>query len=198
LGDGCGASSLASAIWLSIGGEIRHLLGMLSRRAFGSGLCAGAAGILLEVGSARAKASRELFSIARSKNANTVRYAVRLARDGSLDLAQPIEAYWLMLAEDGHREELTWTERKLAYGFATRNVTRSGCLLALTACPKREVAVLLSDGGYRAQTTIRGSAAVLTRIFVRAHDQSWLPSVEYVELIGTSLAGEPVRERLAP
>ena len=30
---------------------------------------------------------------------------------------QPIDVYWLMLAENGRREELTWMERKMAYGF---------------------------------------------------------------------------------
>ena len=84
---------------------------MLSRRAF-QWL---APATLLELclpALAQAAPSRELFTLARNTNANVVKYAVRIAKDGQLEASDPIEAYWRMLAENGRREELTWTERQ--------------------------------------------------------------------------------------
>src|ERR1700733_11852537 len=111
---------------------------MLSRRALPAVLAAAA----LEAYAPRelhALPSRELFTLARSKNANVVKYAVRPARGGGFDLAAPVEAYWIMLAEDGRREELTWTERQLAYGFSVSNLSQGSFILHLTACSQRQL-----------------------------------------------------------
>lgn len=170
---------------------------MLNRRAFQllaplilSELCRPAV--------AQALPSRELFTLARNTNANVVKYAVRTGKDGFLDGAVPIEAYWLVLAQDGRREELTWTERHLAYGFSTSHSTDHGCLLQLTACPERELRVRALAGSYRAETAIARQPAVLQRIFVFAEQHSLLPRVRYVEISGTNASGKLVTERILP
>src|SRR5579871_1079208 len=58
-----------------------------------------------------------LFVIERSTNANVVHYDARLTPAGELDASRPIDAYWVMQAADGRREELTSLERSKAYGF---------------------------------------------------------------------------------
>ncbi|MEI9935601.1 MAG: DUF4833 domain-containing protein [Pseudomonadota bacterium] len=170
---------------------------MLSRRAFQ--LLAPAT--LLELclaSAAQATPSRELFTLARSTNANVVKYAVRTRKDGLLDEAAPIEAYWLMLAENGRREELTWTERQLAYGFSVSSATRHGCVLRLAACSERELRVRAIDGSFRAELVIANQPASLQRIFVRAEQHTLLPSVRYVEVSGINASGKPVTERILP
>lgn len=142
--------------------------------------------------------SRELFTLARNTNANLLKYAVRTGKDGQLDASKPIEAYWLMLAENGRREELTWTERRFAYGFSTSNSTDRGCSLRLTACPERELRVRAVDGSYRAETTIAKQGAVLKRVFVYAEAHALFPSVRYVEISGINSGGKWVTERLVP
>src|SRR3954467_14193474 len=102
---------------------------------------------------------RELFTLSRSTNANVIKYAVRVGKEGLLDAAKPVEAYWLMLAENGRREELTWGERQLAYGFSVSNVQPRSCTLRLTACPDRELSVRSVDGQYRAELKILGQPA---------------------------------------
>jgi hypothetical protein len=170
---------------------------MFSRRAFQ--MLAPASALELCLASvARALPSRELFTLARNTNANILKYAVRTNREGLLDPEAPIEAYWLMLAENGRREELTWTERHLAYGFSTSNTDGHGCVVRLTACPERELRVRAADGGYRAETTIAKQSATLKRIFVYAEPQAFLPSVRYVEISGTNASGKLVTERLLP
>lgn len=166
---------------------------MLSRRQLG-GLLAGGAWCWGRPAAAAPRASL-LFSIARSKNANVVRYVALL--DGQrLDPRRPIHAYWQMLAEDGRREELSFAEHKLAYGFEVSRLGPTSCELRLVAFAERVVLVERSSHGVRALVRIAGEQAVLQRIFVKASEGGLLPSVEYVDVRGTSLSGAPVSERL--
>jgi hypothetical protein len=177
-----------------------HFTAMLSRRAFQMLAPATALELCLTTVPRLAGAlpARELFTLARNTNANVLKYAVRTGRDGRLDRGNPIEAYWLMFAENGRREELTWTERRFAYGFSTSNSSDHGCSLRLTACPERELRVRAVDGGYRAEATIARQASVLKRIFVFAEPHTLLPSVRYVEISGINAGGKLVSERLLP
>lgn len=186
-----------SAFSLSILEQTGHVEFMLSRRAFQMLAPATVLGLSLPA-VAHALPSRELFTLARNTNANVLKYAVRTGRDGLLDGETPIEAYWLMLAENGRREELTWTERHLAYGFSTSRSDGHGCILRLTACPERELRVRAVDGAYRAETSIAKQTAALKRIFVFAEPHALLPSVRYVEISGINASGKPVTERITP
>jgi Domain of unknown function (DUF4833) len=136
-----------------------------------------------------------LFDISRNKNANIVRYAAR-CRGQALDATRPIDAKWLMLAEDGRREELSWGERRLAYGFAVSNLSSSGCRLRLLACEARPILVERYGQTFRALASIAGRRAVLEGIFVQAKEGTLLPSVEYIDLHGRDSQGAPLHERL--
>jgi len=170
---------------------------MLTRRALSLSLAAAA----VQIYSPRvlqALPSRELFTLARSTNANVVKYAVRTGRDGRLDLTNPLEAYWLMLAEDGRREELTWTERQLAYGFSVAAVRSDGFALRLAACAERALRVRALSGGFVAELPILRQSASLRRIFVQTEARALIPSVRYVELCGLTADRRPVVERIVP
>jgi len=170
---------------------------MLSRRAFQMLAPATALELCLPA-AAHALPSRELFTLTRNSNANVLKYAVRTGKDGLLDASNPIEAYWLMFAEDGRREELTWTERRFAYGFSTSSLQSYGCCLRLTACSERELRVRAVDGRYRAELAIAKQPAILQRIFVVAEHHALLPSVRFVEISGTNASGKLVSERIVP
>jgi len=169
---------------------------MLSRRALPT-LASGAALSLL-CPRLFGATSRELFTLARSKNANVVKYAVRVDPDGRLNTLSPVEAYWLMLAENGRREELTWTERQLAYGFSISEQTSQGLVLRLGACSTRALRVRSIDGVFRAELQIAGQRASLQRIFVRTDEGLLLPSVRYIELSGLAAGARRVVERVVP
>jgi hypothetical protein len=142
--------------------------------------------------------SRELFTLARSKNANVVKYAVRTGRTGRLDLQNPVEAYWLMLAEDGRREALTWTERQLAYGFSVSAMSSDGFVLHLAACSQRALRVRAVSGAYRAELVIARQPAFLRRIFMQTDGGALIPSLRYVEISGVDAGGRVVTERIVP
>ena len=184
-------------ILLSMRRRVRHLTIMLSRRALPL-LIPGAFFALCAPEAAFAAPARELFTLSRSTNANVVKYAVRLDKAGLLDVHDPVDAYWLMLAENGRREELTWGERHLAYGFSASSVTPYGCALRLTACRERELSVRWVEGRFHAELKIQQRTARLQSIFVRAEEHSLLPSVRYVEIAGVTAVGQRIAERILP
>jgi hypothetical protein len=145
--------------------------------------------------------SEPLFVIARSKNANIVEYDARWRAGGRLDPDEPLVAYWIMRAENGRRESLTWLERRLAYGFDTR-FEAGGDVLAvrLRAFATRGLRVRRgTQGRFQAEMTIGRQPSVLERIFVCTDEGGVTPSVRYVELAGRALASRArVSERIVP
>lgn len=168
---------------------------MPTRRDLALWLGAGALGWACPCAAAARVSYAPLFLIARSKNRNVVHYSARL-QDGQLHPESPVEAHWQMLAEDGRREELSWAERKLAYGFSVSELAPESCRLQLVAFKNRSLSVERQAQSFRAVVSIAGKRAVLERIFVQTHEGGILPSVEYLELFGTALSGGAVNERL--
>ncbi len=175
--------------------------GLTNRRHF---LAAGlsAAGLLLSHGAAAGRppfAKRTLFVVTRNRNANAVYYDVRdNARGELLSRERPLSVYWRLYAEDGRKDELTWLERNMAYGYDVRGSRGAALLLELCAFPKRQL-VLERDGGgaFRACVRIAAKRAILRHIHVVADEGLGLPSVRHVDVFGIDpVSGKHLRERL--
>ena len=141
-----------------------------------------------------------LFVIERSTNANVVHYDANIGPNGELDPRQPISAYWVMAAVDGHREELTALEKSRAYGFTVEPSRDSNSYrLRLVAQKQRDIAIVREGDAIRAEAVIDGHRAVLKKMYVNTHRVLAVPTVKYIELIGVDLAtGESVSERVMP
>lgn len=138
-----------------------------------------------------------LFHIERSKNANIVAYDVRLNPRGTIDTRNPIDGYWIRLAEEGQRDELGSFEKRLAYGWEVKRHGEDKLLLTLKALPSHKIVVERGKYGYEAHLPISGVPARLVTAYVKSKEGGVLPKVEYVDLIGRRLDnGEPIRERL--
>ena len=141
-----------------------------------------------------------LFIIERNKNANVVHYDARLTADGKLDPKEPVIAYWVMLAEDGRREKLTWIEKKKAYGFTIKpDPSVNGYKMTLVAAPGRQITVKKEKDAVRAEAVIDGRPAVLEKMYINASDGLTGPKVHYIEVYGKDLqTGEQRREKMVP
>jgi hypothetical protein len=141
-----------------------------------------------------------LFVIERSANANVVHYDANIGANGELDPHQPITAYWVMAAIDGHREELTPLEKSRAYGFTVESSPDPNSYhLRLVAQRRRDIAVVRQGGEVRAETFIDGRHAHLQKLYVSTHKILAVPTVQYIELFGVDVAtGERVSERVQP
>ncbi|MCX5905689.1 MAG: DUF4833 domain-containing protein [Deltaproteobacteria bacterium] len=132
--------------------------------------------------------TQPLFIIERSKNANVVHYDARLTADGKLDPKEPVIAYWVKLAGDGRREELSWIEKKKAYGFDLKpDPSVKGYKMTLVADPQRPITVKKEGDAVRAEGVIDGQPAVLEKMYIKASDGLMGPKVEYIELYGKDL-----------
>jgi len=132
--------------------------------------------------------TQPLFIIERSKNANVVHYDARLTADGKLDPKEPVIAYWVKLAGDGRREELSWIEKKKAYGFDLKpDPSVEGYKMTLVADPQRQITVKKEGDAVRAEGVIDGRPAVLEKMYIKASDGLMGPKVEYIELYGRDL-----------
>jgi len=126
-----------------------------------------------------------LFIIERSTNANIVRYDARLTTDGELDPVEPVVAYWVLLAEDGRREELNWIEKKKAYGFHIEpDASGGGYKMTIVAVPQGQITVKKDGDAIHAELAIDGHPAVLEKIFISASGGLLGPEVHYIELFG--------------
>jgi hypothetical protein len=141
----------------------------------------------------------ELFRVTRNTNANVVVYEARLASPGVLDERDPVHPAWLMLAEDGRREELNLFEAAMAYGVEVRGGIDAGAVVvAIRARPDLDIRILLEKGCPVARTRIAGRDATLRLVSVEASG-GLLPQVLHVEMIGRDPASDAeVRERMLP
>lgn len=144
------------------------------------------------------KTTQSLFIIERSKNANVVHYDVKLTAAGEIDPNEPVIAYWIMLATDGHREELNWIEKKRAYGFSVKpDPSVNGYEMTVVAVPRGHIAVRKDGDAVRAELAIGGRPAVLEKIYINASDGLLGPKVHYIELYGKDLkTGEKRYEKI--
>jgi hypothetical protein len=150
------------------------------------------------VGQAKISPQR-LFHIERNKNPNIAVYDAQVHSNGSLYTEEPIIAYWLMMAEDGRRQELNTIEKKLAYGFKTENASKDSVVMKLSADIGRDLKVLLVEDVYRAVIKIDSVKAYLERIYIMAVEKPPRPKVQYMELFGTDIiSGEDLYEKILP
>lgn len=142
----------------------------------------------------------ELFRIARNKNANEVVYRARQTELGTLDPEEPVEAYWLMLAEDGRREGMNVIESMTVYGFSTEPAEKgTGFRVTLKARKDRPLRVTVRHGCPVALVRIGRAVGVLRRIFVHVTGAALNPTVDYVELFGVDpKTGRGLYEKIRP
>jgi hypothetical protein len=138
----------------------------------------------------------ELFRVTRSTNANVVAYELRRTPSGAVDEGDPVHPVWIMLAEDGRREELSGLERALAYGVEV--VPATGLQVVLRARPDLPIRIEGTSGCPAARTRIAGREATLRVVAVEVRG-GLLPAVEHVDLHGIDAeTGAGIRERLVP
>ena len=141
-----------------------------------------------------------LFVIERNKNANIVVYDANLGPGGDLTASEPVKAYWLMNATDGHREEMNIIEKQRAYGFdVVPGKAAATYTMTLRAGRKRHITICMRNGCPVAIGPIHGRSGILRKIFVQSKEGFTRPRVEYVELFGEDPEnGGPLHEKFIP
>ena len=146
---------------------------------------------------ANAQSSLHIFDIHRSINLNYVRYDLKLTSDGKIDADQPVDGYWIMAAEDGRREEISWLERK-AYGYSVASPSDSSLTLNLKALPGKPLSLTVAKNQVVPGVEISNRSAILTEVFVQV-SHSIFPGVDFIRVDGTdSVTGASLEEIVRP
>jgi hypothetical protein len=145
-------------------------------------------------------AIEHLFRIERSKNANVVQYDAQLTPEGKLKPEKPVIAYWIMNANSGGKEDLSWVEKKMAYGFSVEYDTKGDFwIMDLVADIQRKIKVYKANGRYRAETLIDGRPAFIDRIYIESIEGGMRPKVKYMEFFGKGIkTGSTLYEKFIP
>jgi len=141
-----------------------------------------------------------LFHIERSKNANIVKYDARLTSAGDLDPKEPVEVYWILVADKGQRESLNWLQKKKAYGFDMEPARDGkGFMMMLKPMRERPIHVFKEGDSVHAELSIAGKIGYLEKLFIKSEEGAMLPKVIYIELFGKDAAtGVALYEKIVP
>ena len=127
----------------------------------------------------------QLFYLQRTPNTNTIVYELNY-KDGVFDLENPVQAYWIRYQENGERKELSYIQRKFAYGIKAQKVATNRYELSIVAYKKYKMYLEPGfDNKYYVYSIINQKKAILTSIFLRINGGSfWSPNVEFIDLAG--------------
>jgi YbbR domain-containing protein len=112
-------------------------------------------------------------------------------------MKNPIHVYWHNRTNNpGHENELSYIQRKMAYGYNILSKGNNEVEVKLTAYKKRAMTVCRHKGKWISKIIINGKPSQLTEIQVKTKEGNSL-NVLYVTLVGKALAdGTPQTERI--
>lgn len=142
-----------------------------------------------------------LFYVQRDPNANTVIYDLNLDKSGRPDADNPMHVYWIKYADKGQKEELSYIQRKFAYGLVTKKITDEQYDVRFVSYKKLQLTLKKGeDNKYHIFVNADQKQIMLNRIFVKVEGGSfWLPNIVYVELKGIDqTSGKEIIQRFKP
>jgi len=128
-----------------------------------------------------------LFRIDRSKDADIVVYDA-VTNAGGLVEEDPVDVYWVLIQEQGRRDELNWVERWKGYGIDISKRWGSDSLDFVMRADGTKIRVTRRNGRWVALTMINDQIAKLESIYVKTDESGWFPSVLEVHMKGHRLS----------
>jgi hypothetical protein len=145
-----------------------------------------------------------LFYVQRTPNTNTIVYELNLGPDGTIIKEDPVHIFWIRYKEDGSKEELSYLQRKYAYGLRCVLVDPEKLFYKLNfvSYSKRHLYLQKSgrDKKYHIYTYIAGKWSILHKIFVNIEGGTfWLPNIQKIEMSGReNTTGKMITEIFKP
>jgi len=145
--------------------------------------------------------SNQLFYLQRDPNTNTIICQLNLDKRGEINKNQPVNVFWMRYGDKGEKKELSYIQRKFAYGIISKDLGNGQFELRFTSHKKLPMYLSKSvlDKKYHIYATINNKKMELERIFLRINGGSfWFPNVKYVEIKGhdAALPSKQITERI--
>ena len=137
-----------------------------------------------------------LFYVSRSKNNNVVIYSYNKCNK-KLDPNNPINSYWIMREIEGNpTEELTFFEKKMAFGLKIIEITDTECYFGISALPNETLQIKLTDKNkFRCHYIFEQKEYILKKVSVDTDESTLIPTVNYVELyLEDTKSGEIIKK----
>lgn len=146
------------------------------------------------------RVANQLMYLQRDPNTNTIIYELNL-HDNKLDADNPVHVFWIKFAEKGQKEELTFVQRKFAYGINTKHLSGEEYELRIVSYKKCLLHLMRDkENEFHVYATINNRQAILKRIFIHIKGGSlFFPNVQYIELSGTdAITGAALVQQFKP
>jgi len=145
--------------------------------------------------------SNQLFYLQRDPNTNTIICQLNVDKRGEINKNQPVNVFWMRYGDKGEKKELSYIQRKFAYGIISKDLGNGQFELRFTSHKKLPMYLSKSvlDKKYHVYATINNKKMELERIFLRIEGGSfWFPNVKYVEIKGhdAALPSKQITERI--
>lgn len=145
--------------------------------------------------------SKTQFYVQRTPNTNTIMYELNM-KNGVVNDKDPVRVYWIRYANGGGTEELSYIQRKFAYGVKVVKMADQKYKLLFAAYDKIPFYLMKSTAGiYHTYVELDGKMTVLKRLYIKIDPGGsfWAPNVKYVEFKGTDVAtGREVIKKINP
>jgi len=148
------------------------------------------------------KTDNLLFYIQRSHNKNTIAYELNFSSDKKLNIEQPVHPYWIRYEEGGARQELSYIQRKYAYGLKFQLIDKQNLFYKIyfVSYSKKYIQLMKSpkDNKIRAYISLNNKFIELQKIFIKTDGGTfWFPVVKYIDVSGKeSKTGNYLTERI--
>ncbi len=144
-----------------------------------------------------------VFVFERNTNRNMVCYDINL-QGGSLCKKTPLKVYWVVgggfrtKGFDYKIEELTFLDRKMAFGVKVINAKEDEALVHLTAYKDLSIRICKHKGKWVGIVKLHGHEMILERMYAQMKPPMCI-RCEYVDIYGTDInTGESRCERIIP
>ncbi|KQM76343.1 CDP-alcohol phosphatidyltransferase [Pedobacter sp. Leaf216] len=137
--------------------------------------------------------NNQLFYLQRDPNTNTIICQLNVDKRGVVDKNQPVNVFWMRYGDNGEKKDLSYIQRKFAYGIISKDLGNGQFELRFTSHKKLPMYLnkLGADKKYHVFATINNKKMQVERIFLRIEGGTfWFPNVKYVEIKGFD-ASEP-------
>ena len=142
-----------------------------------------------------------LFYIQRTNNTNTIVYQLNKESNDQINDDEPVNIFWIRYAEQGQQQDLSYLQRKLAYGLISKKTSEDSYELRFAA-KKNHPLYLARDnrGEFHVYSIADGKKIILQKIFIRINGGTALaPKIESVKLSGIDPATQkPLSSTINP
>lgn len=143
--------------------------------------------------------NKQLFYLQRTPNTNTIVYELNY-KNGEIDFENPVHEFWIRYQENGQRQELSYIQRKFAYGIKSKKLGDNRYELSFVSYKKYKMYLEPGpDKRLNVYTKINNKKVMLTSIFLKIREGGsfWSPNIEYVEVSGIEpLSRSIVKEKV--